>query len=198
MDKKEYLNEERYQKTKGKIKYIILVIFIIGLALGGFLIYKGVSSTNSSSKAELKAELEEKKDELEEKGIVYNPFATYTDKEEYDLKIITEALDPSFDNCSFDEYKNNDLTKEYCSANSATSNFSKMSYLMFGGFVIIASCILCGGLYLNLVKRREILAYTAQQVMPVAQEGIEKMAPSIGKVAGEIAKNIKDSDNKDK
>ena len=69
---------------------------------------------------------------------------------------------------------------------------------MFGGFVIIASCILCGGLYLNLVKRREILAYTAQQVMPVAQEGIEKMAPSIGKVAGEIAKNIKDSDNKDK
>lgn len=198
MDKKEYLNEERYQKTKGKIKYIILVIFIIGLALGGFLIYKGVSGTNSSSKAELKAELEEKKAELEEKGIVYNPFATYTDKEEYDLKIITEALDPSFDNCSFDEYKNNDLTKEYCSANSATSNFSKMSYLMFGGFVIIASCILCGGLYLNLVKRREILAYTAQQVMPVAQEGIEKMAPSIGKVAGEIAKNIKDSDNKDK
>ena len=198
MDKKEYLNEERYQKTKGKIKFIILVIFIIGLALGGFLIYKGVSSTNISSKAELKAELEEKKAELEEKGIVYNPFATYTDKEEYDLKIITEALDPSFDNCSFDEYKNNDLTKEYCSANSATSNFSKMSYLMFGGFVIIASCILCGGLYLNLVKRREILAYTAQQVMPVAQEGIEKMAPSIGKVAGEIAKNIKDSDNKDK
>ncbi len=198
MDKKEYLNEERYQKTKGKIKYIILVIFIIGLALGGFLIYKGVSSTNISSKAELKAELEEKKAELEEKGIVYNPFATYTDKEEYDLKIITEALDPSFNNCSFDEYKNNDLTKEYCSANSATSNFSKMSYLMFGGFVIIASCILCGGLYLNLVKRREILAYTAQQVMPVAQEGIEKMAPSIGKVAGEIAKNIKDSDNKDK
>ena len=198
MDKKEYLNEERYQKTKGKIKFIILVIFIIGLALGGFLIYKGVSSTNSSSKAELKAELEEKKAELEEKGIVYNPFATYTDKEEYDLKIITEALDPSFNNCSFDEYKNNDLTKEYCSANSATSNFSKMSYLMFGGFVIIASCILCGGLYLNLVKRREILAYTAQQVMPVAQEGIEKMAPSIGKVAGEIAKNIKDSDNKDK
>ena len=198
MDKKEYLNEERYQKTKGKIKFIILVIFIIGLALGGFLIYKGVSSTNISSKAELKAELEEKKAELEEKGIVYNPFATYTDKEEYDLKIITEALDPSFDNCSFDEYKNNDLTKEYCSANSATSNFSKMSYLMFGGFVIIASCILCGGLYLNLVKRREILAYTAQQVMPVAQEGIEKMAPSIGKVAGEIAKNFKDSDNKDK
>ena len=198
MAKKEYLNEENYQKTKGKIKSILLIIFIIGLALGGYLIYKGVSGSSNNNKAELKAELEEKKLQLEEKGIVYNPFATYTDKEEYDLKIITEALDPSFNNCSFDEYKNNDLTKEYCSVNSATSNFSKMSYLMFGGFVIIASCILCGGLYLNLVKKREILAYTAQQVMPVAQEGIEKMAPSIGKVAGEIAKNIKNPDGEDK
>lgn len=198
MAKKEYLNEENYQKTKGKIKSILLIIFIIGLALGGYLIYKGVSGSSNNNKAELKAELEEKKLQLEEKGIVYNPFATYTDKEEYDLKIITEALDPSFNNCSFDEYKNNDLTKEYCSVNSATSNFSKMSYLMFGGFVIIASCILCGGLYLNLVKKREILAYTAQQVIPVAQEGIEKIAPSIGKVAGEIAKNIKNPDGEDK
>ena len=198
MAKKEYLNEENYQKTKGKIKSILLIIFIIGLALGGYLIYKGVSGSSNNNKAELKAELEEKKLQLEEKGIVYNPFATYTDKEEYDLKIITEALDSSFNNCSFDEYKNNDLTKEYCSVNSATSNFSKMSYLMLGGFVIIASCILCGGLYLNLVKKREILAYTAQQVIPVAQEGIEKIAPSIGKVAGEIAKNIKNPDGEDK
>lgn len=198
MAKKEYLNEENYQKTKKAIKLVLIIIFTLGISLGGYLIYKGIGNNSSDNKAELKADLEVKRKALEAKGITYNPFATYTDKEEYDLKIITEALDPSFDNCSFDEYKNNDLTKEYCSANSATSNFSKMSYLMFGGFVIIASCILCSGLYLNLVKRREILAYTAQQVMPVAQEGIEKMAPSIGKVAGEIAKNIKDSDNKDK
>lgn len=198
MAKKEYLNEENYQKTKGKIKSILLIIFIIGLALGGYLIYKGVSGSSNNNKAELKAELEEKKLQLEEKGIKYNPMATYTNKEEYDLKIITEALDPSFNYCSFDEYKNNDLTKEYCSTNSITGNFSKMSYLMLGGFVIIASCILCGGLYLNLVKKREILAYTAQQVMPVAQEGIEKMAPSIGKVAGEIAKNITNPDGEDK
>ena len=32
--------------------------------------------------------------------------------------------------------------------------------------------------------------------MPVAQEGIEKMTPSIGKVVGEIAKNIKEQDKK--
>ena len=40
-------------------------------------------------------------------------------------------------------------------------------------------------------KRREIAAFTAQQVMTVAQEGIETMAPTIGNAAGEIAKGIK-------
>ena len=58
-------------------------------------------------------------------------------------------------------------------------------------------------------KRREITAFTAQQVMPVtqeyiekmtpiAQETIEKMAPSVGKVAKEIAKNIKEGINDEK
>jgi hypothetical protein len=57
------------------------------------------------------------------------------------------------------------------------------------------------------VKRREITAFTTQQVMPVAQEGMEKMAPSVakvgkamaeemaptyGKIAKEIAKGVKD------
>ena len=38
-------------------------------------------------------------------------------------------------------------------------------------------------------------AYTTQQVMPVAQEGIEKMAPTIGSAAKEIAKGIKQGIN---
>ena len=40
--------------------------------------------------------------------------------------------------------------------------------------------------------RREITGFSAQQVMPVAQEGIEKMAPTVGKAAGTIAKEIKE------
>ena len=39
---------------------------------------------------------------------------------------------------------------------------------------------------------REITAFNAQQSMPIAQEGIEKMAPSMGTAAKEIAKGIKD------
>ena len=39
-------------------------------------------------------------------------------------------------------------------------------------------------------KGREMLAFQAQQVMPVAQEGMEKMAPSIGKTGATIAKEM--------
>lgn len=40
-------------------------------------------------------------------------------------------------------------------------------------------------------NRREITAYTVQQTMPIAKEGIDEMAPTIGNAAGEIAKGIK-------
>lgn len=39
---------------------------------------------------------------------------------------------------------------------------------------------------------RDITAYYAQQQMPLAQEGIEKIAPSVGVAAKEIAKGIKE------
>ena len=42
-----------------------------------------------------------------------------------------------------------------------------------------------------MAHRREITAFTTQQVMPVAKEGINEMAPTIGNAAGEIAKEIK-------
>ena len=49
-----------------------------------------------------------------------------------------------------------------------------------------------------ILPSSQIMAFSAQQVMPVAKEGIEKMAPTIGNAAGSIAKEIKDSlkDNK--
>ena len=39
---------------------------------------------------------------------------------------------------------------------------------------------------------REITAYLAQQQIPIAKEGIEKMAPTAKKVAKEITKGIKE------
>ena len=56
----------------------------------------------------------------------------------------------------------------------------------FGGFTTIV-----GGIIMFVAHRREITAFTTQQVMPVAKEGIEEIAPTIGNAAGEIAKGIK-------
>ena len=65
--------------------------------------------------------------------------------------------------------------------------------------IICALLIAFGGvavkLGMNLLfvgHKREIVAFQAQQVMPVAKEGIEQMSPTIGKTAGDIAKGIKE------
>ena len=61
---------------------------------------------------------------------------------------------------------------------------SFMSVFSFGMASVGAMCLM-------VAHRREITAYTTQQVMPVAKEGINEMAPTVGNAAGEIAKGIK-------
>lgn len=218
----EYLNEENYQKSKKKLSRINLIILIVGILIGASLIAIGItnqmkvnSEYSDDSKNELanklqqeKNNLEKKKSELEAKGIEYDSFADYTNGEVYDLYIITKVLDPSFNHCHFDEYKNNSLTANYCSLKNrledANDDFNKsfdnqkyIPFYFFGAFIIISTFMITGSIYM-IIKRREIMAFSAQQVMPVAKEGIEKMAPTIGNAAGSIAKEIKDSlkDNK--
>lgn len=214
--KKEYLNEEKYQKTKGKISVVAIIILVLGLLLGGSLILLGVNKLNANNskysnenktlleeKLELeKQKLETKKQALIDKGIVYDTFSSYEDGEAYDLYIITKALDPSFNNCAFDEYSDNDLTEEYCDLkeeikefdsdfNKKSGSFASIPFFMFGGVVIIGTLMISGFVFM-ITKRREIAAFATQQMMPVAQEGIEKMAPSIGTVAKEVTSGIKE------
>ena len=188
----------------------------------------------------LKAEkqnLESKKQELTTKGVKYNNFAKYDEGDSYDLKVITNVLDPSFNYCAFDEYEDNSITKEYCilsngrdedsknisiidmalsndcirggednvytshycslvneldsktDFNKEFDSFDSIPFYMLGAFVIIASCMIAGSIYMT-TKHREILAFQAQQVMPIAQEGMEKMAPTIGKTGASIAKEM--------
>ena len=70
-------------------------------------------------------------------------------------------------------------------------------FFAFGGLMSTAGFGLsvAGGIVLIISHRRGIAAYTTQQVMPVAQEGINKMAPTIGNAAKEIAKGIKEGIN---
>lgn len=62
-----------------------------------------------------------------------------------------------------------------------------------GGFLNAIGLFITGigAIIIVTAHRREILAFTTQQVMPVAKEGINEMAPTIGNAAEEIAKGIK-------
>lgn len=78
--------------------------------------------------------------------------------------------------------------------NSANKAFGSFGLVALGGFMstIGFGITIAGGIMLLLGHKREITAYTVQQTMPIAQEGIEKMAPTIGKAAGTIAKGIRE------
>ena len=88
---------------------------------------------------------------------------------------------------------------------NANSALGGMGLFAIGGFLSVFSFGMAGvgGMILFIAHRREITAYTTQQVMPVAKEGIEemtptmskvaeKMAPAAGTVAKEVAKGIKE------
>lgn len=244
-----YLNEENYQKTKKKMMIVSLIILIIGLLIGGSLIFTGLKKqniVNSNYSEKTKANLDEKlvaekgnlvnsKNELENKikpvqdeikSLERAKFEGFDDAyyarqdkieelnksiatDKNSIKVIDEVLDESFDYCNFDEAQNNSYTSKYCSLknqlndkndfNKNFDSFNNIIFYMFGGFIIIASVMIAGFIFM-FSKRREIAAFTTQQVMPVAKEGIEEIAPTIGKAAGEIAKGIKnglrDDENK--
>ena len=85
-----------------------------------------------------------------------------------------------------------ELWKMQSGFNNTKNSISTSKYIplcIFGAFIIIASCMISGFIYL-FTKRREMLAFTAQQVIPVAKEGISEIAPTVGNAVGEIAKGI--------
>lgn len=82
--------------------------------------------------------------------------------------------------------------------NSAISNSEKTALTGMGlfsvgafGSVFSFAIVGVGAMCLMVAHRREITAYTTQQVMPIAKEGAEEMAPVAGKVAEEVARGVK-------
>lgn len=47
-----------------------------------------------------------------------------------------------------------------------------------------------GGILMFVAHGREIKSFTTQQVMPIAQEGIDKMTPTVSNAAGSVAKSV--------
>ena len=130
MDNNKFLNEKKYQNTKTIFIILAIFILIIGFVVGGLIIKKGLDKKNDiyskyteeNKQAQIvslnvqikiaKSSLESKKAELIAQGL--QPSSNYEDNESYNLYIINNVLNPSFNRCSFDEYKNNELTSQYC------------------------------------------------------------------------------------
>lgn len=224
MDNNKFLNEKKYQNTKTIFIILAILILIIGFVVGGLIIKKGLNKKNDiyskyteeNKQAQIvslnvqikiaKSSLESKKAELIAQGL--QPSSNYEDNESYNLYIINNVLNPSFNRCSFDEYKNNELTSQYCNLikrledtekldikyKRKSESFSCIPYYMVGTSIILFSIIISISLFL-IAKRREIIAFQAQQAMPVVKEGIEEISPALGKAAKDVINNIKD-DNK--
>lgn len=260
-NKKEFLNEENYQRGKKKLTKIALIVLVVGVLIGGSLITTGLikqskinSQYSEESKSAKLAQLEGEKKQLTEdleiekqnlitskttlenkikpiedqiKSLEREPFRGFDDAyyarqdkieeleesikaDQKTINTIEDALDDSFDHCSFYDAKNNTYTSKYCSLknqiskkvmeiatlDSKFSDFNKqfdshdsIPFYMIGAFIIISTCMIAGSIYM-IAKRREITAFTIQQTMPLAQEGIEKMAPTIGKAGASIAKEM--------
>lgn len=224
MDNNKFLNEKKYQNTKTIFIILAIFILIIGFVVGGLIIKKGLDKKNDiyskyteeNKQAQIvslnvqikiaKSSLESKKAELIAQGL--QPSSNYEDNESYNLYIINNVLNPSFNRCSFDEYKNNELTSQYCNLikrledtekldikyKRKSESFSCIPYYMVGTSIILFSIIISISLFL-IAKRREIIAFQAQQAMPVVKEGIEEISPALGKATKDVINNIKD-DNK--
>lgn len=102
--------------------------------------------------------------------------------------------------------EDNEIIKDYCSLNAELQDlnneknfpavikkesFIHIPLIIIGVFIVFGSLI-AKFMVFSITHRREIAAYTAQQMMPIAQEGAEKMAPTVGSVAKEITKGIKE------
>ncbi len=214
MNTKEILNEEKYQQAKKKITRISLIILIVGVLIGIALIVVGVVTQNNVKNenkakydaaykkseqrvAEANARIAEIKSQMDELNAQYN-----AKKQECDsLKMGEPDWFAKTNQCQREasDISSKITALEFEQLGLQNDNYkelytpvSSMKYLIFyyiGGVVIALSCFIALMFYL-IAKRREIQAFTIQQTMPLAQEAIGKMAPTIGNAAKDIAKGI--------
>ena len=201
-NKSEYLNEERYQKTSKKLFIIGIIIILLGIM--GFIIVfvpKVVNGTRNNKEQlqqdlnRLKPSLEKRYQELKSNGV--NESWDYKNKDGYEMYLINIAMDPTYEKCEYSSgYSDNETTREYCKikadlydANNSFAN-GRIMFSLVPALMLLMPCLAIGGGLIMTSKRRNIAAYYVQQTMPVASEGIEKIAPSIGKAGASVVKEM--------
>lgn len=219
MEKKELLNEENYEKTKKKITAISLIVLIIALLIGSTLIALGIIKTNTSKKDAEKANqerynaseqrLKEIASEKESLNLQYDAKNQECDSLDMSAKDWYSKVNQCRRDASAISSKITNLESEEFKLNNNYDKVEAKNYIplsVFGGVIIFIGGMISLSIYL-IAKKRDISAFAIQQSMPLAQEVIGKMAPTIGdagktvidkvgpsmgSAAGSIAKGIKD------
>lgn len=211
---KQYLTEENYQRVNKKFKTISLSVFIVGLLIGLGFIILGIIKTNEAGQinaereAAATAEVQAKVAAAEQRlGEVQSELGSLNSQ--YDAK---ETECDSMDMGDSDWFaKRNQCQREASNLQSQIMDLESeafqlehanytvyydkempeqyIPFYIFGGFIILASAGIALAIWL-ITKRRTLLAYHAQSVMPVAKEGIDEMTPTVANSAGNIAGSV--------
>lgn len=161
MQQTEYLSEERYQKSNAKVKKVGKILLIVGIVtLVVSFILLIVGFVGAGNSA-------------------MNGFNSMSNE--------------MIDNFNSFGNGNNGINIDVSGMQDTTSGiFGNIGLFAIGSFMLTIGfgLTIAGGIVMFIAHRREITAYTAQQVMPVAQEGIQKMAPTVGSAMGTIGKEL--------
>lgn len=199
MENSKYLSEETFQKNKKKVIRASIIILILGFLIGGGLIVTGIiksssvgtSGTTGRSEVVIQAEIDKLSEEVStlQSQMTQELMKNGSSEKFLELQSEVNAKTKKIADLESEVWENDGV---FSSTKNEIEKSKYIPFYMFGGFIIVVSCMIAGSIYM-FAKRREIAAFTTQQVMPVAQEGIEKISPTIGNAAGTIAKSIKDS-----
>lgn len=211
----EYLNEQKYQQTKKKISMASIIILVVGILLGLTLIVVGavrmsavdkkyeleeLTRPTAKSVEEIETEIDALNDELvtlkAQKSREFEENGFSEKYYELDNKISKKQSQISDLKSEKWEIENEfgDYNTEYNDTKKSIEKSKNIPFIIFGVFIIIAA-VMYSAIVMFIAKRREIMAFTVQQTMPVVQEGAEKFAPTMGTVAKEVTKGIKEGIN---
>lgn len=146
---------------KKRIPIISIIILLIGLSIGSYMIYNGLSKTNQKKLNKEIEILNKTKQDLINLGIKYDENANFSENEKYNLMLITNVLKNDY-YCELDEYNINNLTKNYCifKKNGLTKNNNSTII----GIIINIVTIILSILTIIIIKNQKIKNYEIYEI----------------------------------
>lgn len=188
MRKKEYLDEKKFQKTKAgllkKARMVLLLGLLIGGGLIGFGIYNKITHKQDDSEkiSVINNEIDEINYEIDEKNRELNVLKNQEEDSSFEILILEEEIRQLKRVLSQKKNSINDFSNSNFDHGSLFEKFFSTALIMFGGVIVLFSIIISLAIKL-FANSREITAFQAQATLPVVQEGMEEMGPTVGKFA---------------